>query len=127
MTKVAQNVGTDATNPVVRGSKAVLVFNVTPLVTAEVDSASYSFLDAPPGTPGADVLFTKATGGSGISFADGSPSGVDFTVTIDKADLDTLFAAEYYHQLTVVKTNSDDVVVSTGTFKLTAGAPALIT
>lgn len=126
MAKAAQNVGFDAANPVVRGTKVSLTFSVTPLVAAEVDSAAYRFLDGDPDLPGANSLFTKATGGSGITFADGAPSTVDFVVVIDKADLASTPAATYYHQLEVTKSNSDELVVSTGSFKLTAGAPALV-
>ena len=124
MTKGAQNVGFDELFPVVRGSKVTLVFNVTPLVEGEVASATYRFLDANPKVPGANLVFSKTTG-SGITFADGA-IGVDFTVVIDKADFDPLYEQRYYHDLTVVKTNADSLVVSIGDFYLTAGAPALI-
>jgi len=127
MAKANQNVGDDAANPVVRGTKIALVFNVTPLATGEVSSATYRFLDEDPEVPGADEIFTKTSGGGGITFADGATAGVDFTVVIDKADLAPLFAATYYHQLEITKSNADELVVSTGTFQLTAGAPALNT
>ena len=94
------------------------------LVEGEVASATYRFLDANPKVPGATLVFSKTTG-SGVTFADGA-AGVDFTVVIDKADLDPLFEQRYYHDLTVVKANADPLVVSTGDFYLTAGAPALI-
>jgi len=126
MTLPNQDVGTNTSSPVLRGSTINLRFTVTPLTDAEVASAIYRMLSHDPQTPGANVLITKQTGGQGVTFANNPTSGVDFDVVIDPADTASLFEDDYYHGLWVTKSNGLITAVSTGTIRLTAGAPALV-
>lgn len=130
MTLANQDAGTTAASPLVRGDTIALRFNVTSLVQAEVASAIYRVLSHAPEIPGANLLLTKQTGGSGVTFADnadpGPPTSVDFDVAIDPADTSALFADDYYHELRVTKSNGLTTVSSKGTLRLSAGAPALV-
>ena len=130
MTLANQDAGTNAAAPLVRGDTINLRFNVTNLVAAEVTTAIYRVLSHFPKNPGANLLLTKQTGGSGVTFADnadpGPPTSVDFDVVIDAADTDAWFADDYYHDLRVTKAGGATATSSKGTLRLSAGAPALI-
>ncbi len=96
----------------------------------ESDVSGNAYLFTLKGSPGDEnAIFTKATGGSGITFANGDTSAYPpefsgtntvIVVAIADTDLDALVVAEYDWDLRRTDAGSE-AVVAWGTLKLTKG------